>query len=167
MSQKKINMMFVCMGNICRSPTAHAVMQSKVNQLGLELRVSIESSGTHAYHIGEQSDARSRQTAAARGIDMEFIRAQKIAATDFTHYDFIYAMDADNLALLEQAKPQQSTAQLELFLSAANRLGMTDRTIVPDPYYGGAAGFTDVFDLVSIGCDAILHELGLRELDSL
>ena len=154
--------MFVCMGNICRSPTAHGVMQAKLDEYGLADRVSIESAGTHAYHVGEKSDARSRQTARERGIDMEYIRAQKISINDYDEYDYIYAMDYDNLELINDGAPQNAIATVDFFLGAANRLGLSDRSVVPDPYYGGDVGFTDVFDLVSLGCDAILKELKLR-----
>ena len=157
-----LKLLFVCMGNICRSPTAHGVMQAKLHEHGLADQVSVESAGTHAYHVGEKSDARSRQTARERGIDMEYIRAQRISINDYDEYDYIYAMDYDNLELINDGAPQNTTATIDLFLGAANRLALTDRSVVPDPYYGGDAGFTDVFDLVSLGCDAILKELKLR-----
>lgn len=153
---KKI--LFVCMGNICRSPTAHAVMQHKVQLQALVESLQVDSAGTHAYHVGEQSDARSRQYAASQGVDMDYIRARKIAANDFDEFDLILAMDEHNLELIRAQAPSGANAHVELFLSAANRLNVTQRTQVPDPYYGGAEGFADVFQLVSIGCDAILAQ---------
>ncbi|MEO0368914.1 MAG: low molecular weight protein-tyrosine-phosphatase [Pseudomonadota bacterium] len=158
MSEAK-KLLFVCMGNICRSPTAEAVMQHKVKMLSLQKVLSLDSAGTHAYHIGEQSDPRSRATARDKGIDMEFIRARKISVLDYDQFDWIYAMDSDNLELIEYYAPDNHGAQIELFLAAANRAGTAERRDVPDPYYGGNQGFEDVFDLVGRGCDAILQEL--------
>ena len=152
-------LLFVCMGNICRSPTAHAVMQHKLDERGLNHLFIVDSAGTHAYHVGEPSDARSRKVARSKGIDMESIRARKISINDYDEYDFIFAMDDENLHLINYYAPPNPRAQIRLFLSMANDLGRACRTTVPDPYYGGAHGFDDVFDLVSRGCDAILDEL--------
>ncbi len=160
--QDPLNLLFVCMGNICRSPTAHAIMQTKIDVYGLQGVVSVDSAGTHAYHVGEQSDARSRQTAQARGIDMEHLRARKISINDYDHFDYIYAMDEANLELVQYYAPSQPKAQIELFLAPANRAGASDRREVPDPYHGGDAGFKDVFTLLDVGCEAILIELGLH-----
>ena len=95
MTAKKV--LFVCMGNICRSPTAHGVMQHKIEERGLTNRIEIDSSGTHAYHVGEKSDPRSRALATKKGIDMEYIRARKISINDYDEFDYILAMDAENL----------------------------------------------------------------------
>lgn len=160
--QDPLNLLFVCMGNICRSPTAHAIMQTKIDVYGLQGVVSVDSAGTHAYHVGEQSDARSRQTAQARGIDMEHLRARKISINDYDHFDYIYAMDEANLELVQYYAPSQPKAQIELFLAPANRARASNRREVPDPYHGGEAGFTDVFTLLDVGCEAILSELGLH-----
>jgi len=154
-----MKLLFVCMGNICRSPTAHAVMQHKIEQRGLTDRIQVESAGTHAYHIGEQSDPRSRAKAAEKGIDMDYIRAQKISLLDHDEFDYIYAMDRDNLALIKLNAPDDGRAKVALFLDSARDQGLTDRVEVPDPYYGGAGGFDDVFDLVDLGCEAILNEV--------
>ncbi|RBP50827.1 low molecular weight protein-tyrosine-phosphatase [Arenicella xantha] len=151
--------LFVCMGNICRSPTAHGVMQAKVTERGLAKRFHIESAGTHAYHVGEKSDPRSRQAAAQRGVDMEFIRAQKISILDYDEYDYILAMDHDNLELVNYYAPQGHQAEVALFLSYANQAGLIDELVVPDPYYGGESGFEQVFDLVDKGCDALLEHI--------
>lgn len=153
-----IKVLFVCMGNICRSPTAHAVMQDKVNQTGLKQRIFIDSAGTHAYHVNEQSDPRSRALAKSKGIDMDFIRARKVAVSDYDEFDYLLAMDEDNLALLHYYAPENHTAQLSLFLTFANQKGLT-QTVVPDPYYGGDQGFENVFDLVGLGCDALIEHI--------
>jgi protein-tyrosine phosphatase len=149
------------MGNICRSPTAHGVMQHKVNARGWQDKVFIDSAGTHAYHVGEKSDPRSREKAAQKGIDMEFIRARKISINDYDEFDYILAMDADNLDLILLNAPQDYRAKISLFLDFARHAELTEREEVPDPYYGGASGFDDVFDLVDQGCDALLDALEL------
>ena len=155
----KISILFVCMGNICRSPTAHAVMQHKIDARGLGDQFVIDSAGTHAYHVGEQSDARSRAKAKLQGVDMEFIRARKISVRDYDEFDYILAMDTDNLELINYYAPNQPRAQIELFLQTAFSQGRVKREQVPDPYYGGDAGFDDVFDLVDRGCEALLQKL--------
>jgi len=154
-----VKILFVCMGNICRSPTAHGVMQHKVNQRGLSNRIVIDSSGTHAYHVGEKSDARSRAKAADKGIDMEFIRARKISINDYDEFDYILAMDEDNLELINYYAPQNYSANISLFLDYANQAGLCDERVVPDPYYGGDEGFEHVFELVDVGCDALIEHI--------
>lgn len=153
------SILFVCMGNICRSPTAHGVMQAKIDRLGYSQRFAIDSAGTHAYHVGEKSDARSRQLAARKGIDMEFIRARKVSVLDYDEYDYILAMDDDNLELLEYYAPDAHHSRIALFLSFANDAGLTDERVVPDPYYGGETGFEHVFELVNQGCDALIEHV--------
>lgn len=154
-----IKVLFVCMGNICRSPTAHGVMQHKVAERGLEKRLTIDSSGTHAYHVGEKSDARSRALASSKGIDMEYIRARKISILDYDEFDYILAMDEENLELINYYAPADYSAKISLFLHYANERGVTQESIVPDPYYGGDAGFEHVFDLVDKGCDALIEHI--------
>ena len=152
-----IKVLFVCMGNICRSPTAHGVMQHKVNQRGLQKRFLIDSAGTHAYHVGEKSDPRSRSTANSKGIDMEFIRARKISVLDYDEFDYILAMDQDNFDLINYYAPDNYTADVRMFLDFANQVGTTNEQQVPDPYYGGESGFENVFSLVDKGCDALIN----------
>jgi len=149
--------MFVCMGNICRSPTAHAVMQHKVNELGLQDQFQIESSGTHAYHVGNPADTRSQALAKTRGIDMSDLRAQKISINDYDYFDWILAMDADNLELINYYAPEDHSANIDLFLRFANQF--PDVEEVPDPYYGGSEGFEYVFDLVDDACDGLIKHL--------
>ena len=156
---EKTTVLFVCMGNICRSPTAHGVMQHKIEQCGLTERIEIDSAGTHAYHVGEKSDARSRAVARSKGIDMEYIRARKVSVLDYDDFDYILAMDEDNLELLHYYAPDNYTAQVKLFLDFALQAGRVNETIVPDPYYGGEAGFEHVFDLVDKGCDALIEQI--------
>lgn len=132
-------------------------MQHKVDERGLQDRIVIDSAGTHAYHVGERSDQRSRALAKNKGIDMEFIRARKISVLDYDEYDYILAMDEDNLELIEYYAPENYSAKVHLFLEFANRSGVSDQRTVPDPYYGGAAGFEAVFSLVDQGCDALIE----------
>jgi len=154
-----VKVLFVCMGNICRSPTAHGVMQHKVNERGLAEQIIVDSAGTHAYHVGEQSDPRSRAKAADMGIDMEFIRARKISISDHDEFDYILAMDEDNLELINYYAPEGGRARVSLFLEFANNSGNVTERVVPDPYYGGASGFDHVFDLVDRGCDAVIDHI--------
>jgi len=149
--------MFVCMGNICRSPTAHAVMQHYVNSQGLSQQFLIESSGTHAYHVGEPADRRSQQVAKQRGIDMSDLRAQKISITDYDHFDWILAMDEENLKLIEYYAPDSYTAKCRLFMDFASK--HPEQKVVPDPYYGGEQGFEKVFDMVEDACQGLLNHV--------
>ncbi|MCX4192773.1 low molecular weight protein-tyrosine-phosphatase [Methylophaga sp. OBS1] len=143
MSQIKV--LFVCMGNICRSPTAEGVFTHLVEKHGTLDRFMIDSAGTHAYHIGEEPDARAQQTARQRGIDLSHIRARKFARTDFDMFDHILAMDTDNYEILHAACPPDLRNKIKLFLDYAPE---RDENDVPDPYYGGQNGFDHVFDLV-------------------
>jgi protein-tyrosine phosphatase len=153
-----IKVLFICMGNICRSPTAHAVMQHKIDNMGLSNRIEVDSAGTHAYHTNEKSDPRSRAYATSKGIDMEYIRARKVSVNDYDEFDYIVAMDNDNLDLLHYYAPDNFTAKVSLFLAFANRKGVSE-TVVPDPYYGGDEGFANVFNLVNDGCDALIEHI--------
>lgn len=143
MSQIKV--LFVCMGNICRSPTAEGVFTHLVESQGTRDRFMIDSAGTHAYHVGEEPDGRAQQTAQKRGIDLSFIRARKFARNDFEMFDHILAMDHDNYAILMDAAPPEHQSKVKQFLDYAPE---RDESDVPDPYYGGQNGFDHVFDLV-------------------
>jgi len=151
--------LFVCMGNICRSPTAHGVMQHELNQRELNHLIELDSAGTHAYHVGEKSDSRSRTLARSKGVDMEFIRARKISVLDHDEFDYILAMDEDNLELINYYAPDNAKADVRLFLEFAYEAGRVAERVVPDPYYGGDAGFEHVFELVQIGCDALIERI--------
>jgi protein-tyrosine phosphatase len=143
MSQIKV--LFVCMGNICRSPTAEGVFRHVIQQQGTADRFMVDSAGTHAYHVGEQPDRRAQQTARARGIDLAFIRARKVTRNDFAEFDYILAMDSDNYHNLLAICPAEYEDKVQLFLDYATKSHEQD---VPDPYYGGQQGFEHVFDLV-------------------
>ncbi|MHA7815195.1 MAG: low molecular weight protein-tyrosine-phosphatase [Pseudohaliea sp.] len=148
--------LFVCLGNICRSPTADAVFREQVARAGLAGRVRIDSCGTAGYHVGEPPDARATAAAARRGYDLSPLRARQFAPVDFERFDYILAMDESNLAHLEALRPAEYRGRLDLFLALAPALG---RREVPDPYYGGERGFEEVLDLVEGAGEALLAEL--------
>lgn len=141
----QIKVLFVCMGNICRSPTAEGVFNKYIKDMGTSDRFIVDSAGTHAYHVGEPSDPRSQQTARSRGVDLSKIRARKVSPSDFEHFDYILAMDSANLQILMNDSPSQFADKISLFLDFAPNQTEQD---VPDPYYGGSNGFDHVFDLV-------------------
>jgi len=144
------------MGNICRSPTAEGVFNQVIAFKGTQDRFLVDSAGTHAYHVGEQSDPRSQQEARRRGVDLSSIRARKVATADFEHFDHILAMDEDNYHLLLAASPSEYHHKIALFLDYAPECGERD---VPDPYYGGANGFSHVFDLVEAASNGFYHSV--------
>lgn len=151
-----VRVLLVCMGNICRSPTAEGVLRRRIADLRLTGRVEVDSAGTHAYHIGEPPDPRARETAAHRGYDLSDLRARQVIAEDFETFDHILAMDRDNLAGLHRACPSEQRYKLRLFLELAPRLGVHE---VPDPYYGDAGGFEAVLDMVEEASAALLDEI--------
>jgi protein-tyrosine phosphatase len=150
------SVLFVCMGNICRSPSAEGFFKRKVGESGLDERVRVDSAGTHAYHLSEVPDARAQAAAMARGIDISHQRARRFDVSDFERFDYILAMDQDNLDILLRLCPAEFTGKLDLLLSFAPRLNCRD---VPDPYYGGEHGFEQVLDLIEQGCAGLLDEL--------
>ncbi len=151
-----MKLLFVCMGNICRSPTAHGIFRQLVLSEGLAQQIEIDSAGTHAYHIGEQPDPRSIQTALSRGIDVSDLRARQVTEKDFAHYDLILAMDRDNLFNLLALCPDEHADRVKLLLSFAADAGLDE---VPDPYYGGSHGFEHVFDLVDTAARGLLDAI--------
>lgn len=155
----QVSILFCCMGNICRSPTAEGVMRALVEGAGAADFIEIDSAGTHAYHVGNPPDERAQRAALRRGVDLSRIRARRVQSTDFERFDYVLAMDRDNLALLETMCPEDFQGSLRLFLSFAPDLG---RDEVPDPYYGGTGGFDRVLSLVEEGCAALLAELRRR-----
>jgi protein-tyrosine phosphatase len=151
MAVMSLKICFVCLGNICRSPTAEAVMKHLVKQAGLERVIQIESAGTGDWHVGEPRDRRSQQTALARGVPLAG-RAQHFTAADFERFDYVIAMDGSNLADLRQMAPGPEA------LAKLSRLRAGDGD-VPDPYYGGAHGFEEVFDICQAACAELLARL--------
>jgi len=144
------------MGNICRSPTAQGVFESLVAQSGLGDRILIDSAGTHAYHVGEQPDSRATQAAARRGLDLSGQRARRIEAADFARFDYLLAMDRDNLEQLLAVCPEEYRSKVRLFLEFAGNSALID---VPDPYYGGPQGFERVLDMVEEGARGLIEAI--------
>ena len=149
------SVLFVCMGNICRSPTAEGVFRHFVEKSGLQNSVEIDSAGTHAYHSGEPSDSRAIAAAARRGFSLEGIRARRIEEDDFERFDYVIAMDIENLETLRARAGDQHNSKISLFLDYAS----ADEIEVPDPYYGGSAGFERVLDLVEDASRGLLEML--------
>jgi protein-tyrosine phosphatase len=153
--------LFVCTGNICRSPTADGVMRRLVSEAGLQNSVRVDSAGTHDYHVGEPPDARAREHARRRGYDLSGLRARQVTMEDFDSFELILAMDRGHLEILRRMAPPQHRHKLRLFMEFAGDR-RTDE--VPDPYYGGPAGFERVLDMVEAAARGLLVELmgGLR-----
>ena len=152
--------LMVCMGNICRSPTAEGVLRGKLQRAGLGAQVAVDSAGTLGAHAGEAPDARAVRAAARRGYDLSTLRARQVRAIDFEHFDWILAMDSANLDWLRGRAPEASRSRLGLLLDHADPalLGGSDAE-VPDPYYGPEAGFERVLDLVEAACDGLVLRL--------
>jgi len=157
----KVKVLFVCMGNICRSPTAHGVFRHLVRQAGLETLIEIDSAGTHGYHVGAPPDDRAQETARGRGVDIGDLRARRAEVEDFLNYDYILAMDQDNYRGLARICPRGMKDKLMLFMDFAPELR---RREVPDPYYGGQQGFEQVFDMVEAAAQGLLDEISRRHL---
>ena len=150
-----MRVLFVCLGNICRSPTAEAVLRHKLREAGLEGRIEVDSAGTGDWHVGKAPDARTLSAAKRRGYDLSTLRGRQVATTDFTRFDLILAMDSNNLSHLQRLCPGTASAELDLFL----RRYQSALDEVPDPYYGGEEGFEQVLDLIEQASDALIIEL--------
>ena len=150
----KTNVLFVCMGNICRSPTAEGIFRSIVLKQELSDFFEIDSAGTHAYHIGNPPDSRSQKTARKHGVDLSNQRARKVHESDFFYYDYIIAMDTDNIEILRSICPANSQSQIKLLL---DYLPNPSFPSVPDPYFGGK--FDEVFEMVHTACTSFLENL--------
>ena len=148
--------LFVCMGNICRSPTAEGTFRRVLQERAPELTVHVDSAGTHAYHVGGAPDDRAQRAAKRRGIDLSQQRARKIRPEDFANFDLVLAMDELNVELLREASPPEYHDRIKLFLEFAPHLGRSD---VPDPYYGGMNGFELVLDLIEDASIGRLEQL--------
>jgi len=148
-----MKILFVCLGNICRSPTAEIVFRDIVAREAPDLNIEIDSAGTAAYHVGSPPDSRTRQAALRRGYDMSALRARVVEVQDFTRFDLILAMDRQNFEVLQRRAPSAARDRIRLFLEFAPD---ADTTEVPDPYYGGANGFEEVLDLVEAAAKGLL-----------
>src|SRR5215475_8496953 len=148
-----MRVLFVCLGNICRSPTAEGVLRALAVREAPELALEVDSAGTAGYHVGELPDPRTRQAAARRGYDLNALRARIVAPEDFERFDLILAMDRENLRVLKRRAPSSAHPRLRLFLEFSPEAGPED---VPDPYYGGPNGFEQVLDLVEAAARGLL-----------
>jgi protein-tyrosine phosphatase len=153
MTTTDYRVLFLCMGNICRSPTAHAVFRDKVMEAGLASRIAVTSAGTHAWHDGSPPDARSQAHARRRGYDLSALRSRPLQDRDFEQCQLLLAMDWDNLALADERCPPHLKRRLRRLTEFCSR---HDTPVVPDPYQGGAAGFEEVLDLVEDACEGLL-----------
>jgi len=151
-----VRILFVCLGNICRSPTAEVVFRAVASREAPDFVLEIDSAGTAGYHVGELPDQRTRQAAARRGYDLSALRARVVEPRDYEYYDLILAMDRENLRALERRAPEHTRDRLRLFLEFAPETGISE---VPDPYYGGPNGFEDVLDLIEAASRGLIQHL--------
>ena len=149
------SVLFVCTGNICRSPTADGVFRHLVREAGLEARIRVDSAGTHDYHVGEPPDERAQHHARRRGYDLSELRARQVAREDFEAFDVVLAMDRGHLRILQRLSPPEHRHKLRLFMEFASA---RHRDEIPDPYYGGERGFEAVLDMVEDAARGLLAE---------
>lgn len=152
---KPVKVLFVCMGNICRSPTAHGVFQALVDNQGLGDAILVDSAGTHSYHTGNPPDPRSQATARARGVELSSLRARRFESSDFVEFDYLLGMDHGNLADMLALKPDDAGAAVNLMLDFSESF---ERKEVPDPYYGDG-GFEDVYDMIDDAAQGLLKQI--------
>jgi protein-tyrosine phosphatase len=158
-----IRVLFVCMGNICRSPTAEGVFAQLVSSRAPDLEIEIDSAGTHDYHIGSPPDRRTVAAAARRGIDLSTQRARQVEDADFSRFDLIVAMDRLNREVLRARSEATAHRRIRLLLEFAGRDPESDAVDVPDPYYGGPLGFEQVLDLIEEAAEGLLGEIARLE----
>lgn len=150
-----MKVLFVCLGNICRSPTAEGVFRRALEQAGLADDVEIDSCGVGSWHVGKEPDARAQQAALIRGIDLSGLRARQLNVQDFAEFDYVLGMDQDNLRAIRDRKPANSQAHIGLFLDFAGTPGAE----VPDPYYGGDEGFENVLNMIEAASNGLIQHL--------
>lgn len=152
----KVRVIFVCLGNICRSPTAEAVFQKLVADKGYGQLIEIDSAGTHAYHVNEPPDERAQAAASRRGIDMSSLRGRRATASDIEQFDYVLAMDSENYHNLLAISSDEHQHKIKLFMEFAPDRPEDE---VPDPYYGGASGFDNVLDMVEEAARGLLQHI--------
>lgn len=154
-----IRVLFVCLGNICRSPTAEGVFRAVVERAGLLEHIEIDSAGTHAYHIGEPPDRRAQEAARRRGVDLSGLRGRRATHLDIERFDYVLAMDEENYQNLLAIAPPELEGKIQLFLEYAPQRPERE---VPDPYFGGDAGFERVLDMIEEAAHGLLAQLRQR-----
>lgn len=155
MATPQIRVLMVCLGNICRSPTAHGVLEKLIKDKALSHVISVDSAGTGAWHVGESPDHRASAAANNRGYDLSALRARQVTSEDFVRFHYILAMDRQNLKDLRASCPTNYQAKLQLLLDFSD----SDHDVVPDPYYSGEQGFELVLDLVEAACSSLLADI--------
>lgn len=150
-----IKVLFVCMGNICRSPTAHGVFRELVQKHRLGDRIQMDSAGTHSYHIGNPPDPRSQATARQRGVDLSDLQARRFVSNDFVEFDYVIGMDHANIADMRAIRPENGEARLQLMLEYSKQYAQAE---VPDPYFG-EDGFEQVFDMIDDAAQGLLEHI--------
>jgi protein-tyrosine phosphatase len=153
---KKVFVLMVCMGNICRSPMAEGIFRREIAKAGLQDAVVIDSAGTHSYHIGEPPDARAQKAISRRGVDISGLRGRQVADVDFEKFDYILAMDEGNLGILRRNAPSHAQEKIRLLLSYSSKFPHRE---VPDPYYGGASGFEDNLDMIEDAVAGLIDDI--------
>jgi len=148
--------LFVCMGNICRSPMAEGMFRKAIREAGLEQQVEADSAGTHAYHVGDTPDQRAQQAARQRGADISKLRGRKVADADFEAFDYILAMDGDNYSKLIDRAPKQHHGKIRRLLSFSRKYPNLD---VVDPYYGGTQGFEENLDMIEDAVQGLIRDI--------
>lgn len=160
---KTTRVLFVCMGNICRSPTAEGVMRKFIADAGLQDRILVDSAGTHDYHVGEPPDLRAQTSARRRGYDLALLRARHVAPADFEAFDLLLAMDFNNLELLQRRCPAEHQSKVGLLMTyAVNHAA----AIVHDPYYRGAKDFDLVLDYIEDACRGLMQAIACNSANS-
>ena len=154
--KEMVKVLFVCLGNICRSPTAHGVFEHIIKEKGLVSDIEVDSCGTHAYHVGSAPDQRSQEVAKQRGFQLSHLRGRRVEMSDFEYFDYILAMDRENLSNLESMCPTQYSDKISLFLDFAPSRSESE---VPDPYYGGPKGFDIVIDMIEVASEGLLEDI--------
>ena len=151
-----VNVLFVCMGNICRSPMAEGIFRREITRAGLQDKVQFDSAGTHSYHVGAPPDTRAQGAIKKRGVDISDLRGRQVADADFDRFDYILAMDGDNLRLLQHQAPADKHSKARLLLSYSQQYRNQE---VPDPYYGGAQGFEENLDMIEDAVAGLIEEI--------
>ncbi len=154
-NKKQVNVLFICMGNICRSPTAHGVFQALVDEENLSQEIGVDSAGTHGYHIGNPPDLRSQATALENGVDLSRLRGRKLLPQDLIDFNYVIGMDESNIVEIMAIRPDEYTAEVALMLEYSNKYQQSE---VPDPYYGND-GFDLVFDMISDASAGLLKHI--------